>query len=287
MDWLLLTILAILFRAIYGIATKVLSSNIDASPKTQSFLLMLVATPITSVVSPFIGGISFEGISSVWLISIIMFSSLAFANVLYYKGMETLDAGTSQIAFSSILIWGTILSIIFLNSKLSPQQLFGIFILLLAIILAQYSNKSVRINKGVLYIIVSTALFAAFQVTSAEMAKTMSAGGYLLIAYLGSTLILGITYISKINEEIKIIKKNVHVALKVLLFASSTSIIYFIFSYFAYRFAPDPGIVVILLTSQALFAVILGTIFLKERDGIGRKLFAGALAVLAGILIKG
>lgn len=50
--------------------------------------------------------------------------------------------------------------------------------------------------------------------------------------------------------------------------------------------APQPAIVGMLLTSQVVLGVILSIIFLKEHDNIGRKLGAGVLAVIAGILIK-
>jgi drug/metabolite transporter (DMT)-like permease len=238
-------------------------------------------------ISPFIGGISFQGLESVWIVTIIMILTSAFGNILYFKGMETLDAGTSQIAFSSILIWGTFLSVIFLNSNFSFVQIAGIVLLLLAIFIAQYDNNKIKPSKGIFYIMASAALFAAMQVTSAEMAKTISTGGYLLLSYLGSALIIGTVYASTINSDIKILKHRVPITLKAMTFSSFASFLYFIFSYSAYKVAPDPGVVVVLLSSQVLLAVILGIIFLKERDRAGRKIFAGILAVLAGMLIKG
>ena len=42
----------------------------------------------------------------------------------------------------------------------------------------------------------------------------------------------------------------------------------------------------VLLTAQVILSVIFGIIFLKERGNMGKKLLAGILAVIAGILIK-
>ncbi len=287
MSWLTLTILSVLSRAVYGVSTKVLSVNVKASSKTQAFLLLAYLTAIAILVSPFIGGISFKGLGSIWHVALIMIVSSAYGNILYFKGMETLDAGTSQIAFSSILIWGTLLSIIFLESHFSFLQLFGIIILLLAIFIAQYNKRAFKIKRGVVYIIFSAALFAIMQVSSAEMAKTISTGGFLISSYFGSALIIGAVYFSNITADIRGLKNSIPTTLKSITFSSITSFLYFIFSYLAYKTAPDPGVVVVLLSSQVLLAVILGVIFLKEEDNIPRKILAGALAVIGGILIAG
>jgi drug/metabolite transporter (DMT)-like permease len=92
----------------------------------------------TLIISPSIGGISFNGILAVWPIAVIMVLSQAFGNVLFFKGMEKLDAGSTQIAFSSILMWGAILSVLFLNSNFSALQIIGIFVVMFAIIFNAY-----------------------------------------------------------------------------------------------------------------------------------------------------
>lgn len=287
MNWLILTILSVFSRAVYGVSTKVLSKSVKASPKTQSFLLLIYLTFIALLVSPFVGGIAFKGLESVWLVTILMIVSSAYGNILYFKGMETLDAGTSQIAFSSILVWGTILSATFLGSNFSARQLLGIVLLLFAIFLSQYSKNNFKPSKGILYIVASAALFAVMQVASAEMAKTISTGAYLLLSYLGSALIIGIVYTSIIKSDIKVLKSRLPITFKSMTFSSTSSFFYFIFSYSAYKVAPDPGIVVVLLSSQVLLAVILGVIFLKEKDNVAQKILAGVLAVGGGILIAG
>ncbi|PIQ35960.1 MAG: hypothetical protein COW60_01195 [Candidatus Yonathbacteria bacterium CG17_big_fil_post_rev_8_21_14_2_50_43_9] len=59
-----------------------------------------------------------------------------------------------------------------------------------------------------------------------------------------------------------------------------------VFSFMAYKVAPDKGVVVVLLTSQVILSVIFGIIFLKEKDNISKKVLAGILAFIAGIFIK-
>lgn len=287
MNWLLLTLMAIVARATYGLATKVLSKYVEVSAVTHSILITTFAGLLSFLIIPFVGGISFAGIEEYWLSAVLMVVSQALANVIYFVGIKKLDSGTTQIAFSSILIWGAILAVFFLDSVFSVQQLIGIVLMLLAILMVQYSRGKLEINPGVLYIIGSAMLFAVFQVASADLSKVISTGAYLLMAYLGPSLILGVVYFSTIKKDFSLLRSQLKNTSINTLFASGTSLLYFTFSYLAFREAPDRGIVVVLLTAQVVLAVIFGIIFLKEKDNKTRKLLAGLLAFAAGILIKG
>jgi drug/metabolite transporter (DMT)-like permease len=286
MNWLLLTILAVSSRGIFSIAAKLFSSTTKTSPMTQGVVLTLCATIFTFLISPFIGGISFNGIISVWPIAVIMVLSQAFGNVLFFKGLEKLDAGTTQIAFSSILIWGILLSSLFLKSNFTLEQIAGALIVMIAIIFSAYRKSHKSLGSNILYIVASAFIFSIFQVTSAQLALTISTGAYLIMAYLGSTIIIGAVYWKKVFPEIKKLKENTLPVLSATIFAGITSLGYFVFSYFAYAAAPSRGVVVLLLATQVILSVILGIIFLKEKEHAGRKLISAVVAVIGAILIN-
>lgn len=287
MNWLFLTILAIVSRGIFGIAVKLLSDKVKVSAQSRAVLLTTGAGFLSLIISPLIGGIHFGGLSAVWGIALLMVISQAFGNIIFFKGLEKLDASTAQIAFASILLWSTLLSVLFLHSHFTLKQFLGIVILFIAILAVQYSRTSDRkLNEGIFYVVLSTALFAIFQTTSAELAKTVSAGAYLLLAFLGSSVIVSSIYWKKVKSDFSFVRKHAYDSLGTSLFACGMSTLYFVFSYFAYKHAPDRGVVVVLLTSQVVVTVILAIIFLKERKNVGRKLIGGVLAVVAGVLIK-
>lgn len=286
MSWIILTFLAILARAVYGIASKVLSNKLQVSSMTQTIVLTGFATILTLLINPIIGGIHITHISSLWGVTVLMVISQALGNIAYFKGIEKLEAGITQIAFSSIVIWGAFLSVFLLGSHFSLFQIAGILLLVAAILLIQYKKGTIKINRNILYILMSAGCFAVFQVTSAQLATKMSAATYLFLAYFGTTILISIFYWKKVSTDFVKLQKVLRNVVQVALFASSTSFLYFLFSYFAYKVAPDRGVVVLLLTTQVILAVILGIIFLHERERIKQKLFAGALAVVASIMIK-
>lgn len=286
MEWLILTALAIIARAGQSVTVKVQSNKAELSASTRAVLLTGAATVLSLLVSPLIGGINGNGLARLWWAALLMVLSQGFGNVIFFKGMATLDASVTQIAFSVIVIWGGILSVIFLGSHFSTLQYVGVAVMLAAIWLTQYSRKRRKINVGVWWIILSAGLMAVFQVSSAELAKTVSAGTYLVLAFAGSTILVGAIYWNRLVRDWAVVRRKTLTLGGATLMAATTSVLYFAFAYFAYHAAPDRGVVVLLLTGQVVLSVILGIILLKERDGVVRKLAAGCLALLASLLIK-
>jgi len=188
-----------------------------------------------------------------------------------------LGAGTTQIAFSSILIWGGILSTLFLGSRFTIIQIIGMVVMLLAILLVQYNEKGFKFNKGVLMIVGSAGLFSIFQVASADISGIVSTGAYLVLNYFGSSVIVAAFYFKKILKDLPIIVSQLRETATTTLFASGASLLYFLFSYFAYQVAPDKGVVVVLLTSQVTLSIIFGIIFLKEHENVGKKFLANGI----------
>lgn len=286
MSWLFLTILSIISRAVYGLSTKVLTNRIHVSAITQSFLLLITVTILSMIITPFFGGISFIGLENHIVAIAIMIICTFLGNLTYFIGQQKLDSASTQISFSSILLWGMLLSIIFLGSSFSFKQGIGVIILFAAIILIQDFKSKRKINTGVAWVILSAVFFAGFQVANAHLSKIVTPATATLLAYGGPAILFLLFFFPTLRKDFRKIKLSSSPILHSLLFAGGTSTGYFVFSYLAYRTAPDPGIVVILLTVQVVLSVILSIIFLQERDNLKRKLLAGILAFIASLLIK-
>jgi len=284
--WPLYTLLAVIGRATYGVLTKVLSNHIKVGAVTQILFLLAASTIFGLLAVPFSGGFDIADLHGVWLAAIAVLITNAIGNVAYFKGIAKLESATTQVAFSSILIWGLILSVTFLGTKLSLIQGLGALVLLFAILLAQYQGKKIKLQPGILLIVLSAASFAGFQVASAKLSHVLNLGTYLVLIYLGSAILVGLPYLRDVKRDLQAARGHLGALSKTAVITAAASVFYYIFAYFAYRAAPDPGLVVLLLTSQVVLAVVLSVIFLKERTGVWLKIIAAVLAMLAAILIK-
>lgn len=284
MSWLLLTLISVLFRAVYGLMTKVLSNRVKVSAYTQSTLLPLSAAVIAVLVSPLLGGLSLSLTPSMILIITLIVLSSGLGNVTYFVAMKKLTSGTAQISFSTILVFNTILSLAFLNLHLSLINIFGIVLLMVAVL--SVTTGKVELNKsGVTMMVLSAFLFSIFQLSTSKISTQVSAATYLVIAYLGTVVVImlykGKTIINEINNTAD--KKSLLIT---PFLTAIPSLGNFIFAYYAYRIAPEPAKVAMLLTSQVVVAVILSYVFLNEKQQLLRKTIAAILVVVAAILIK-
>jgi len=152
-------------------------------------------------------------------------------------------------------------------------------------ILSVVTGKIELHRKGIALMVFSAFLFSVFQLASAEISSQVGAAMYLLIAYLGAAMVV---FLLKWQVVIKDITKAPKKAtLGIPLLTALPSLSNFLFAYYAYREAPEPAKVAMLLTAQVVLTVFLSYIFLKEKGHLLRKVFAAILVVISAILIKG
>ncbi len=283
MSWLLLTCISVICRAVYGVMSKVLSRRAESSAYTQAVLLSTVCALIAVPAIPLFGGITADLSKISWLVVLLVAGGQGLGNIFYFTAMKKLTNGTAQIAFSSILIFNTLLSLLFLNLHLSVINIAGILLLLIAIV-SVASGKIVFDRRGVLPMVVGSFFYAVFQLSSSQLSQHVSAAVYLLIAYIGGAAVVFMLKAGTVVRDIR--RPGFRAAVKNSFFAAVPSLGNFLFAYYAYRSAPTPAIVAILLTSQVVFTILLSYLFLREREHLGRKFAAAVLVVAAAALIK-
>ena len=283
MDWLFLTFLSVIFRAIYGVMTKVLSNKLKVSAYTQATLLPLSGALIGLLFSPFLGGLhlNFSEVSLLAVTLVVLGQGLG--NIAYFAAMKNLTNGTAQIAFSSILFFNTLLSLLFLNLHLSALNVFGLILLALAII-SVVTGKVELHRKGVSLMILAAFLFSVFQLSSGEISKQVGAATYLVIAYLGAALVVFAIKWRIVIADLASAERRTTFGIPLL--TALPSVGNFLFAYYAYRSAPQTAKVAMLLTSQVVVTVFLSYFFLKEKGNVLRKVLAALLVVVSAILIK-
>lgn len=280
----MLTFISVLARAIYGVMTKVLSNRVKVSSYTQSFILLVSGGIIALIIAPLIGGfhISFTGVNLTAVILVVIASALG--NILYFIAINSLTSSTAQITFSSILVFNTVLSVLLLGLKLSLFNILGVFILMIAV-LSVVTGK-IKLNlRGVILMLLSALSFAVMQLASTVVSKEVSALSYLVISYFGVAVLVFAYKAKTIISEI-LRSKDKQGLFMVPLITAIPSVGNFLFAYYAYRIAPEPTKVAILLTSQVVFTVIISYVFLKERDHVLRKIIAAALVLFSAALIR-
>lgn len=284
MNWFLLTIIAIFFRALYGLMTKVLSNRLKVSAYTHSVLLTLIAALITLLISPIVGGLSLNLYEVKWWILILMVVSAGVGNVTYFIAIKNLTNGTAQIAFSSILLFNTILAVLLLDLNLSVINFIGIVVLMLAII-SVVSGKIEFHKQGIILMVLSAFCFSLFQLSSSQLASQLNAVTYLFLSNLGAGSAVLLYKWQDIYTDLHRVSNEKNSYL-IPLFTALPSLGYALFSYYAYRSAPVPAKVAMLLPAQVVVTVILSYYWLNEKSHIMRKTLAAIGVIISSVFIK-
>lgn len=283
MDWILFTSVAISFRAVLGIMTKALSNKLKVSAYTQAFLMLFAALIISAVLVPFLGGFSLKEAGMLPVLLVVV--SQGVGNALYFAALRNLTNGTAQITFSSVILFNTGFALLFMDLSLSLLNIFGIVLLLLSIV--SVTTGKIEIDRrGVLIMLLAACLFAIFQLSSAELSSQISAGTYLVMSYGGASGVIFALKSRQIIRELNQLKNDTQF-LRISFLTALPSVGNFLFAYFAYRTAPEPARVAMLLTAQVVLTVILSYFFLREKDHVWRKALAAVLVVCSAFLIKG
>jgi drug/metabolite transporter (DMT)-like permease len=284
MDWLILTAFSVISRSIYGVMTKVLSNKLETSIHTQAAILPFIAGILSFLVSPLIGGINFD-LSKVNIVALILVViTQGIGNIIYFEAIKKLTNSTAQIAFSSILIFNTLLALVFFDLHLSFINIIGLFLLMISIL--SVTTGKIELNKtGILLMVLAAFLFSVFQLASAEVSNQIGTTTYLVITYWGAALIVFVLKAKIIINDFSKLK-NIKSSFGIPLLTAIPSLGNFIFAYYAYSSAPEPAKVAMLLTSQVVLTILLSYFFLKEKKRLFINILAAILVVIAAFLIK-
>lgn len=309
MSWELLTFVATVSRAFFGVAQKDTNNRLkeDVSAITQGWLMNVSGLALlglsllpTVVISgfPHIGGFALHDLWTDWrwLIAGGMSTCYAAGTVLTFFGIAGVQAGVAQVAMATTLVWSTALAWLPpLRANFSGWQFVGIAFLGLGVFVAQF-RKGYGFNRKILLIFAAAASFSGFQLLSAILAgpsgQGLGTGMYLLIARIGPIVLLPITAFiwgkftfAKIRADIAGIRRRPRDVVITSFYTGLASFLYLWWSYLAYRTAPNRGIVVIPVSLQAVGAVFLSAWLLKEKTSFGRALAGGLIAFAAAWLI--
>ncbi|MEM6998126.1 MAG: DMT family transporter [Patescibacteria group bacterium] len=279
---------AIFVRAFYSIAAKYAVTNVRVHYTNFSVLFLGLAGLIALGFSFFYEGIDLSILrEETMLISLTIFT-MVIGNVVYFKGQDMVDAGTTQIALSTKLVWAALLAMPILGTTYDGLQVLGMFILAGAILLTSKGISKGVASWGALLIAVSAISFAFNSIYLAQLAEATDVHTYLAVSYLGTAIFTIPLGLKNLKKDVSFVSKNKATTVKSMLFASLTSLVYFVAIYNTFNQAGDDrGLVSVLTNVQVVTTVLLAAIVLKERDQIGRKIFASMLVLLAAYLISG
>ena len=95
--WLWLTAFSVIFRAIYGVMTKVLANKVKTSVYTQVTLLPLSGAVMAVMMAPLLGGLNFNFLNVSLFVVLLVMLGQGLGNITYFVAIKNLTNGTAPI----------------------------------------------------------------------------------------------------------------------------------------------------------------------------------------------
>ncbi len=147
----LIVIASTFFFAVNGIAGKIAVRSVDAVSTT--FYSTLVAVPFIWISAVLLEDVTILFRMSVlsWVIVLwVAVVNTVLAFILYYESMKYIEASRVQITLNLIGVWGVLMSVIVLQETVTILQLFGGFLTMVGVVLAQMMPKQSKVNENYL-----------------------------------------------------------------------------------------------------------------------------------------
>ena len=283
MLWLIPALLSALFDSLKDIASKKSLKNVE--PEVAALANTLFAVPVVLIALILFEKPVFD--KGLWIILFISSAILASAFILYMKSLKTTDVSLA-IPFTALTpAFMLVVTPILIGESTTREGGFGVLLIVLGAYLLNANKNSKNLlapiraiahDKGVLLMILVAFLWSITATIDRIALRHSSPLFYITSSCLFVSLWIGAYYFFTSRNKINQIKANFWPLAKIGLFFGLSSIAYI----YAYTLTLAAYAIAVKRTN-ALFSVVLGAIFFKEKNIRGR--FLGALLMVLGVAI--
>lgn len=203
--------------------------------------------------------------------------SLQVTNV---KALQYLEASVFAIIYNLRIILTTILGILFLSESTDLLRILGGVLILLAIITVKQRGSRLSNGKGIRWAIGAVFVLSFLNLTEKTLINNIGFLNYFPISItLAAVIMWGYLLLTRRTIDKKLLLQPKIIQLMILR----------AFSGYGFSLALAAGALISVANyisgMGVIFTVLLGAVWLKERDYLGRKILATAVAVIGLTLI--
>lgn len=278
MSWIILAIINVFGLSLSTLFQRVAMKNEQNDAVISSIIFQYLSTIITFTYALTRG----YTLPPIPLLPYFFISGALYAagTLAFFRAMQTIEASESAILTGSGVIVTIVASFVFLGDRLRPEQLFGAFLILASVVIINFSRHILRMKQGSWLALLGTALYGLAVVSDTYIINHYNAVSFLpLICFISGTLLL-FSHLKKTRALISGIR---HIDKNLIIFIALYSV-----QSISFYMALERGALVSQMSTIArasiVLTVLLGAIFLKERDRMPKKII-GAILTTIGVLL--
>lgn len=282
MIWIFFVIISAISSSISKILQKILLKEKDSEPYAFAFIFQLLLSLIFFIFTLLSNTLQIPNLSGLILNLILMAVLYSLGNIFISNAFKLAEASEAAIIFASSTLWTVLSAIIFLGDRLSLNNIFGIFLIILGLITINYSKTKWKINNGHLYALLAALAYGIAFTNDAFIIKRFdSIASYMLISFILSSFTIFLFKPKLIKGLSHFTKRNLFVKLLICGFFYSVMLIT-IFE--AYKLGGQVSIISPISQSSLIITVTASYFILKEKDRLINKII-GTIFTFIGILL--
>jgi drug/metabolite transporter (DMT)-like permease len=293
MEWEIVA-LSLVAAAGWGFGSPLSKLGMERGGSPYQVALSVVA--ISSIVYWMILLLSGGGILDVapWVVGLFLVAGLvgtAIGRALTFEGVERLGSGINSAAVNTRPVWASIMAVAFLGETVTPQMGVGIFIVVVGLITVTLSKggdiSGWEVND------LFFPLSAAIAFGAGNVVRRFAFIGTTITPLEGAALnetaaLLGlVTFVVAKNPRLGDLQNVLSAPSEAYAYFTGAAVVN-AFALLALLEALSRGPVVVvdpLSAPSSLFAILFVFIFLRRVERVTRRLIAGALLVIAGVIL--
>lgn len=280
MTWFVFALIAAFFGVIYNILGRILSIDSE-NPRAFSVVYNTLAGIIVLFilfVDPGKWQVPPLQIIFLTLVGIVFYG---FFNRTEFYSKKYINASTSAIIGKLAPVITFIASILFLKESINFEKIIAAILILGGTIIATYDPKNVNLKKGLNYTIIMCVSLGLAWTVDKVASSYYPLAIYAFITYLIPNIFV-IFFPTLSFQSLR--KEFKHANWKVVLLATVNVCLYYsLIKAFQYGEASK---IMLVYSISGIFIILIGVVFLKERENLLKKLLAGAIVFIGVLLLK-
>ena len=282
MNWLVLIIISLTLNSIVSLLQRVMLKKDASDPVAYSVFFQLSISLLFLIFGLLINDIVFHELWNLIPNLLLMTVLYGLGNALIFTALKSTEASKFTIIFASRALFSVVGYSLILGDVFTTKQIFGLVMLLLAMLLVNRGNFSWKVKKGDILSLLAGLCFGLANINDKILLGQIPIYTYLFLAFFTPPLFILLIRPATVSKLRSVLNKE---TLKVML---ATIVLYGLGSvtfFTSLKNADSPSKVSTVNLAGVVLTVVFAIILLKERDKIPQKLIAAIMTVAGMYLI--
>lgn len=214
---------------------------------------------------------------------LLMIVLYGLSNVLIFKSLKETEASKFTIIFSTRTFFTVLASSIFLGEMLNGKQLLGTLLIFISVAVVTLKSMKITFTKGDLMALIAAMAFGFAITNDRFLIQNFILYSYLSISFITPGVFTAMVYPKDAMEIKKLLRIEPLKRIGVLSVIYAFSAITF---FMGLKMSSNSSQVASVNMTSVIVTVFLSIIFLKEREGLAKKIL-GAFICFLGLLLVG